>query len=164
MRKTILLLITIISFNLSQAQEVTQKEKEEKIRSEINSEFSKSFKECGAQVNAVTEYNGKTEFWKICKSKNTRILIIESHKGTVYNQEIYFEKNGNLIYAKETENFIPKNHFTQMAWNCQYYIENGKILTMTSLGHGKTEEDDWNPESIFDMYKNRLSEFEKIKQ
>ena len=77
---------------------------------------------------------------------------------------IYFEKNGELIYAKETQNYMPKNHFTQMAWNCEFYAKNGKLIAIMSLGHGKTEDEEWNPDVIFDMYKNRLTELKRIKK
>ena len=49
------------------------------------------------------------EFWSICELKNgNRILEIKSHNGGVFYKEIYFESNGDLIYAKEIENFMPK--------------------------------------------------------
>ena len=71
---------------------------------------------------------------------------------------------GELIYAKETQNYMPKNHFTQMAWNCEFYAKNGKLIAIMSLGHGKTEDEEWNPDVIFDMYKNRLTELKRIKK
>lgn len=33
-----------------------------------------------------------------------------------------------------------------------------------SMGHGKTENDEWNPEIIFEMYKKRKTELDKIKR
>ena len=58
---------------------------------------------------------------------------------------------------------MPKNHFAQMSWNCELYIEKGKLISLISLGHGKTEDDNWNPEVIIKMYKTRLTELKKIK-
>jgi len=111
----------------------------------------------------ISDFNDKTEFWNICNLKNgNRIIKIESHEKETYYQEIYFEKNGELVYAKETENYIPKNHFTQMSWNCEFYAENGELVALISLGHGKTEDEEWNPDVIFEMYKNRLTELKKI--
>lgn len=143
----------------------SQRAEEEKMRSEINEIFYQNISECNAEIDAVSDFNGKSEFWNICDLKNgNRIIKIESHNADTFYQEIYFENNGNLIYAKETENYMPKNHFTQMAWNCEFYIQNGELITLVSLGHGKTEDDEWNPDVIFDMYKNRIAELNKIKK
>ncbi|WP_130736514.1 hypothetical protein [Flavobacterium sp. J27] len=163
MKKTLLTFIITFVFLSWNAQ--SQSEKEEKIRSKINSEFQENASNCNREINAITDVNGKTEFWSICNlEKGNRIITIESHEKETYFQEIYFEKNGKLIYAKETENYIPRNHFTQISWNCEFYTENGKLITLISLGHGKTENEEWNPEIIFDMYKNRLSELQQIKK
>jgi len=49
-----------------------------------------------------------------------------------------------------------------MSWNCEFYAENGELVALISLGHGKTEDEEWNPDVIFEMYKNRLTELKKI--
>ena len=51
-----------------------------------------------------------------------------------------------------------------MDWNCEFYIKNGKLIGLISLGHGKTEDDEWNPEIIFQMYKKRIAELSEIKK
>lgn len=143
----------------------TQGEREEEIRSEINADFDQNRSECYAEIDAVTDFNGKTEFWDICELENgNRIIKIESYKGDTFYQEIYFEKNGDLIYAKETEHYMPKNHFMQIAWNCEFYAKNGELIALMSLGHGKTENDEWDAEEIFEMYKNRMAELKKVKK
>ena len=163
MRNVILTLI--LTFGILSCYAQTQREKEEKIRSEINTEFDQNSSNCSNGIDAVSDFNNKTEFWNICNLKNgNRIITIESHEKETYFQEIYFEKNGKLVYAKETENYMPKNHFTQMGWNCEFYAENGELISLISLGHGKTENDEWNPNVIFEMYKNRLTELKRIKK
>ncbi|WP_299682119.1 hypothetical protein [uncultured Dokdonia sp.] len=161
MRNTFLILLLLFSVGTIQSQ--TPHEKEEKIRSEMNELFQKQQKKCYNQVDAITDIHGKTEFWSICTLENGyRILKIASYKGETYYQEIYFEKDHSLIYAKETENYIPKNHFLQIPWYCQFYAKDGKLLTYISHGHGKTETDTWNPEVIFEMYDQRIAELENI--
>lgn len=163
MKNLLLTLIMLIGILNCNAQ--NQREKEEKIRSEINTRFYKNLSECNTGIDTVTDFNGKMEFWSICDLKNgNRIIKIESHKEDTFYQEIYFESNGDLIYAKETENYMPKNHFTQMVWNCEFYTKKGELISIMSLGHGKTENEEWNPEVIFEMYRKRLSEFKKIKK
>ena len=163
MKNKLLTLSLLLCLFNSHAQ--TALEKEAIIRSEINLEFEKNSLLCDNQVDAITDIHGKTEFWSICELDNgNRILQIESHKENTYYQEIYFEKDGALVYAKETENYIPSNHFTQMPWYCEFYARNGKLIALLSHGHGKTEENTWNPEVIFDMYRKRLNELEKIEK
>ena len=163
MKNTSLLFLLFICVLNTYAQ--TPLEDESVIRSEIYAAFEKNKLECNDQVIAITDTNGKTEFWSICELDNrNRILRIESHTENTYYQEVYFEKNRALVYAKETENYIPNNHFTQMAWHCEFYTRNGKLIALMSHGHGKTEEETWNPEIIFDMYRKRLDELEKIKK
>ena len=59
---------------------------------------------------------------------------------------------------------MPKNEFTQMIWNCEFYMKKGKLISLMSLRHGKTEDDKWNPDIIFEMYKNRISEMKRMKK
>lgn len=154
---SVLLMIGVFGCNAQDQQ------KEEEIRSKINTEFSLNIRECNIGTDAVTDFNGKVEFWNVCNLKNgNRIILIESYNEVTYYQEVYFEKNSELIYAKETEKFMPKNHFTQMNWNCEYYAKKGELIALMSLGHGKTENDQWDPDIIFEMYENRLSELKKI--
>ena len=37
-------------------------------------------------------------------------------------------------------------------------------MTNISLGHGKTEDENWNPEAIVEMYEKRISELNKMKK
>ncbi len=162
MRRIMLLIcISIVGFAMAQSSKG-----ERELRTEINILFQANQKECSIQQkNAVTNADAKTEFWKVCNLENgNRIIQIESHSGQTFYQEIYFEKEGQLCYAKETENFMPLNSFTQVAWNCEFYFEKGELATYISLGHGKTENDEWNPESIIVMYQERLKEFAAINQ
>jgi len=159
----LLILFTYCSFFNCNSQ--TSQEDEEKTRTKINMIYDKNSSECSSGVDIVTDFNGKDEFWNICNLENgNRIIQIESHKANTFFQEIYFEKDGELIYALETEKYMPKNKFTQMIWSCEFYANNGKLISLISLGHGKTEDDEWNPEIIFDMYKNRISEIKKMER
>ncbi len=161
----IALLTLTLTLGIFNCNAQNQREMEEKIRSNINAEFKQNSSNCSYGIDAVSDFNDKVEFWNICNLKNgNRIITIESHEKERYYQEIYFEKNGELVYAKETENYMPKNHFTQMSWNCEFYTENGELIALMSLGHGKTEDEKWNPDVIFEMYKNRLTELKRIKK
>lgn len=154
---TVLLLVT--------SHTSAQSQSEEEIRADTDAEFYENMAECSLGVKAVTDFNNKKEFWRLCDLDNgNRIISIESHNDSSYFQEVYFEKNRSLVYAIETQNYIPKNHFIQKIWNVEFYIANKKLVALMSLGHGKTETEDWDPNIIFDMYKVRLNELSKIKQ
>jgi len=148
-----------------QKEEKTPLDEENKIRVETNNLFLTERSKCSKNINAVTNFNGKKEFWKICKSDNgNRIIQIESYDDASLFKEVYFEQDGELIYAEESIKHMPINHYTMGIWNCQFYTDNGKLVTIMSLGHGKTENDKWDPEIIFEMHKKRIIELNKIKK
>jgi hypothetical protein len=146
-----------------QKVELTERDKEEKLREQINTEYLAELSKCSQNKIAVTDFNGKTEFWRICETDNgKRIIQIESHEKTDFYEEVYYEKNGELNYAEESIKYMPINHYILQTWTCQFYAEKGKLISLMSLGHGKTEDDEWNPEIIFEMYKKRITELNKI--
>jgi len=158
------LLTVCILYSVSTCFSQNQKELEEKIRDSIDNEFIKNYSNCSLNSkNGVTNFNGKIEFWKICELQDgNRIIQIESHSESTYFQEIYFEKKGKLLYAREAQNYIPINSFEQIRWNCEFYIQNNRVITTMSLGHGKTEDEEWDENMILEMYSKRISEIEKI--
>ena len=154
-----------IEKNITETQkaELNENEKEELLRKEINKQYLTEVSKCSQNVNTVTDFNGKLEFWRICETENgKRIIQINSYEKDSLYEEIYFEKNGELIYAEESIKYLPKNHFAIQPWTCQFYTEKGKIISLMSLGHGKTEDDEWKPEVIFEMYRKRIVELNKI--
>lgn len=147
----------------AQKIELTELEKEEKLRRKINLQYLAELSKCSQNINGVSDFNGKTEFWQICKTdKAKRIIQINSYEEDVLYEEVYYEQNGELIYAEESIKYMPINHYVVQSWTCQFYTEKGKIISLMSLGHGKTEDEKWNPEIIFEMYKKRIEELNKI--
>lgn len=114
-------------------------------------------------VDAVTDFEGKTEFWSFAKL-NEHVVSFEvwSYQDDNLISEYYLVENGNLIFAFERQLFMPLNHTLQMMWNCAYYLSDEKVFYHISLGHGKTEDDDWQPEVIVDQYNNRVQQQEHI--
>ena len=177
MKKTLLLLVAIISLascefkkgnslekketksdieissKIPEITEQTNEEKERKFILEIYSQFKEEFSKCDQNIVAASDFNGK---------KGKKIIIINSQEDSLLFEEIYFEKNGELIYALESSMYMPINHFATSPWVCEFYFRGGKLLYYESLGHGKTETDEWEPESIFEMFKNRLAELKNI--
>lgn len=165
MKEIILALIFLFFVNFSFAQKDGFQENH--FREEIKLELIKNHTACELfwSEKGISDFNGKTEIWSVCDLKNgNRFLQIESYKNETYFQELYFELKGKLRYAKETQNYNPKNGFSEMKWNCEFFFENGKLMANISLGHGKSEGEDWNPESIIEMYITRIHEFNKMKK
>lgn len=149
----------------TQKPQLLLREKEEIIRKEINAKYLAELSKCPQNVNTVTDFNGKTEFWTICETdQENRIIKIDSHEEQTLYQEVYYEQNRELIYAEESIKYMPINHYVLQTWTCQFYAEKGKLVSLMSLGHGKTEDNEWNPEIIFEMYKKRIAELNKIKK
>ena len=116
--------------------------------------------------STIFEVNGKKELWKVYTLENAKqIMEIESTIKNEYNKEIYYSKNGELLYAKEIHRYLDKNGEILSNWECELFIKDGKLYSEISLGHGKTELDDWNPNIIFKMFekrKNGLKILQKI--
>lgn len=112
----------------------------------------------------VTNFNKKNELWKIQNFNNNRIITIHSHKEDTYYTEIYFELNGKLTYANEGMHGMPINKTISISWNCDFYIHQSKVFYHISLGHGKTERDDWDENSIITLYNKRLNELNQVLQ
>ena len=70
-----------------------------------------------------------------------------SHKNDSIHQEFYL-KGGSLIYANETivSYFTGNGTNDSIAWSGGFYFANGKLIDHISLGHGKSEEESWDPE------------------
>lgn len=159
MNTRFLFIFILFGCNISIAQNT-----EKQLRNQINSVYLENVKACASIMQqAIAKTKEKTELWNVCSLENgNRIIQIESHSNEVYFKEIYFEENGELVFAEETENFMPMNSFAQKVWSCKFYIQNSELATIISLGHGKTEDDTWDADIILQMYQNRLLELKKI--
>lgn len=116
-------------------------------------------------IDAISNFNGKNEFWSIDEpDTSTRSIYIWSYVGDRLYAELFVEKDGILDFAVEWEKEMPLNHYSQSTWQCVYFLNNGEVVDYTSLGHGKTEDDQWNPEGIITQFGERKAQLEKIKK
>ena len=59
-------------------------------------------------------------------------------------KEFYFEKLKGIIYATETEtNYLGND---SVIWIGRFYFEKSRLADYITIGHGKSETDDWEPE------------------
>lgn len=75
---------------------------------------------------------------------------------------MYFLLNNKLELVMETEIIYP-NIPSKDIWMCVYYFENDKLLYLESVGHGKSESNNWHPEKeSMQMFKKRYAYLTKI--
>ena len=104
------------------------------------------------------------ETWQHFDNKQlARIIINYTIDSTDYTEEYYF-KDGFLIYAYEEEisNFpsLGKNEYS--AWSGGFYFSKGKLIDHVTLGHGKSESDEWDPEEILERLEKRKKELTSL--
>ena len=64
-------------------------------------------------------------------------------------EQTFYFNNNQLVYS--TENimtyYVEKNVSDSILWGGTYYFKSGKLIDIRTLGHGKSESDDWNPQA-----------------
>ncbi len=80
---------------------------------------------------------------------------------TLYNEK-FSVHNDCLFHAYEGLIYHFEDSLYRIEWNCDYTIEGGKIVHHISMGHGETETDDWEPNSIFDQWEARKSDYKRL--
>ena len=142
------------------AQETEAKEKLriQAIHQELSEKESKSF-------YAITNFDAPTEYWfSTDLSDEIQSMRITYYQNPHHYEEHYITENGKLIYAFESKLFVPYNHELQQMWNCAYYIKDQSVFDYISLGHGKTEKDDWDPQEIDTQFQRRNTQKAMIKE
>ena len=150
-----ILSVSFIGFNGLYAQDKSS------YRDIVRHMYQKEYTRGYQPQSTVFTVNGKKELWKVYTLENSKqIMEIESTIKNEYNKEIYYSKNGELLYAKEINRYLDKNGEILSNWECEFFLKNGEVYSEISLGHGKTEMDDWDPSIIFKMYEKRKVEWE----
>lgn len=74
------------------------------------------------------------------------VRIIHSYKAgpTQVTKKFYCRDNGGLIFSSEWE--ITYYGEDSVTWAGSYYFDKMKLLYYETLGHGKSETEEWNPE------------------
>ena len=123
------------------------------------------FNTINSDIDAATDFNGYQECWMVDSLDiHTQAIKILSYREERLYTELYFVQYGKIIYALEEVKYIPINQHTQSIWRCEYYIKDERVVYYTSLGSGKTEDDQWSPEDIIIQFSNRKAEFKQIRK
>ena len=106
------------------------------------------------------------EKWQYADSKQFTFINIEYKIDSTVYSEKYYLKKGSLLYAYESElRYFPSlkidDHST---WAGDFYFANNKLINHVTLGHGKSESDDWDPEKeILQRLRKRKVEINSLK-
>lgn len=116
--------------------------------------------------NKIFEGKKIKEVWKYFENNKFSKISIEYKIDSTIYMERYYQEKGLLIFTYEgikflTPSFDP-NDYT--IWAGDFYFINGKLDYYITLGHGKSELDDWNPEKDnLDRYEKRKTELALLK-
>lgn len=137
------LLVFGISFSQSTA-ELSEIKRIDQYSEKIDSD--KNVKKYKFDVKA----KDKTIHYSYQKKGNTIVTLSrewQEKKGDLMYtfSDKFLLENGNKIFAYQTESW-KANDEDEYGWYCRFYIKNNKVFYMPSMGHGKTEMDDWDYE------------------
>lgn len=104
--------------------------------------------------------------WQYFDNKELSLISIGYKIDSTSYTEKYYLYNGGLIYAYEEEIWYQPslgiNEYTM--WSGTFYFVRGKLADHVTLGHGKSELDNWNPEQeILLRLKERKKELKSLK-
>ena len=121
----------------------------------------KQIEYCETKKSRHKTFTLKDAQWDMCQAnKQTKIITIKYKIKEMKYTELYVVRYGKLVYAFEQQMDDREGH--EWIWNCQFGIVDEKQAeVLTSHGHGKTEDDNWNPNEIIGMYKKRMKEMKK---
>lgn len=80
--------------------------------------------------------------------------------------DYFLLKDGQRVFATQSIVYTNKSDAEDIGgWSCTFWINKNKVINMTSLGHGKTELDDWDYElelkNNFNYMLRTVKEFDK---
>ncbi len=150
--KVLPLLLFLIS--LTQASETRHV-----LMEHIETEYTKTLEpECLLDIKKLVRSGDTLTTWKVCKRETYQLTIRERYTGSTWVRALYFGKGGELFYAQEKILRSAKNGVTEFEWEITYWAHEGKLIHYLSHGHGRTEEDGWQAESVFDDYCRIMAE------
>lgn len=136
----------------------------ETFRKEIITEVHNQLRLCDFEDDlSISGVKTTHETFQVCELTDAcdatisfKTYKVESYEAPTIYQELYFTKKDVLVFARETEVSVYGNDTIQ--WRCDYFFEKGKLVDFISLGHGKTEEENWEPESIMTKFEERVAQ------
>lgn len=79
-------------------------------------------------------------------------------------EQTFFLKNNKLFYATESiTNYFTNGTVTDsMRWSGSFYFDSNKLIDYTTLGHGKSETEEWDPEKeMLSLFREAMGDTER---
>lgn len=166
LKLSILISILVFGFAFSQSKEVLA------VVENIN-QYSEAIDKDPKVIEYKFEVKGKvkTILYQYSKKGNEIIKISREWNEDKDNYtntftDYFLLKDGQSFYATQNIVYTNKSDAEDMGgWKCIFWINKSKVINMTSLGHGKTELDDWDYElelkDNFNYMLKTVKEFDK---
>lgn len=171
MKSKIFFLLMIFYFGIAVSQT-----KEDLVEVEKINQYSELIDKESNSKEFDFEIKGKNKIinYKYWKKGNDIVKISREWRENNGNyQETYTDyfllKDGKRIYASQSIiNRHKANTDEVYGWSCLFWIKNNRVFHLTSLGHGKTEADEWDYEKElqenFDYMMKQVQKIEKDKK
>lgn len=126
--------------------------KNDELEVEKINQYSETIDKDKGAIEHQFQLKGKTKIvnYKYWKKQNEIVKISrewsEMQNNYVYTYTDYFVlKNEERVFANQS--IVFKNKFDAEdvgGWSVNFWISKNKVIHMTSLGHGKTEDENWD--------------------
>lgn len=107
------------------------------------------------------------ETWDVYDRKDGILTIKISYwKNLEYYEEEYYLYKGELVRASEKEHwYYDYGSNDHSIWSGEYQFEHGTLVNYSTNGHGRSETDEWDPETwVLDRFKIRMEELKLLRQ
>lgn len=102
------------------------------------------------------------EQWIYHQRSDYQSIEISYLISSTHYSESYSLLNRALIYASESE-YTEYSPNSIRGLQISYFVKGGKLIHLSSTGHGKTEDDAWEPEQeLMTRYKKRIQELQRL--
>jgi|GEM_PF-5852053 len=168
MKLKLFILISVLVFGFA----LSQSKAEMELVKSIN-QYSDAIDKDPKVVDYQFKVKGKkkTIIYKYSKKGNEIVTISREWKENSNNwwelyRDYFLLKNGVRVFASQSITYTNMSDAEDIiGWSVRFWIDKNKVINMTSLGHGKTEMDDWDYElelkENFNYMLKKVNEFDK---
>lgn len=116
---------------------------ESSLRSQTDSQVA----HIDSTVSMAFHFNGtRPGNYTFGMSESRAVKIVHRfQRGIVDLVQTFYLRDTSLIFSKETETSYYL-HGDTVYWSGMYYFKDGRLKDYETLGHGKSETEDWDPE------------------
>jgi hypothetical protein len=99
----------------------------------------------------IKKINKKTLYYYsyIADATNVLMISLSFRNGNDKVERVFYLHHNKLIYSTESivSYYTTANVTDSIGWGGAYYFSNNKLISIVTLGHGKSETDNWDPQT-----------------